>query len=38
MDVEHPKKNGMVRFLAGNDRLSLHVMMAGVEALTVQAK
>lgn len=38
MDVEHPKKNDMVRFLAGNDRFFLHVMMAGVEALTVKAK
>lgn len=38
LEVEHPRKNELIRFLASNDRFFLHVMMAGVEALTVKAK
>lgn len=38
LGVQHPQKNDMIRFLAENDRFFLHVMMAGVEALTVKAK
>jgi len=36
--VDHPERDEMIRFLAQNDRFFLHVMMAGVEALTVEAK
>lgn len=36
--VQHPLRDQMIRFLAENDRFFLHVMMAGVEALTVKAK
>lgn len=38
LTVQHPQRDGMIRFLAENDRFFLHVMMAGVEALTVKAK
>lgn len=38
LGVQHPRRDDMIRFLAENDRFFLHVMMAGVEALTVKAK
>ena len=38
LDVNSPEKNACIRELAGNDRFFLHVMMAGIESITQQAK
>lgn len=38
LDISSPYKNEVIKHLSANDRFFLHVMMAGVESLTVSCK
>ncbi len=38
IEVDHPSRNRVTKEIAANDRFFLHVMMAGVEAITASAK